>query len=127
MPTIIKCKIDVAKIHGAKLLRKDGRTFLELSACQLYEGKTGALYLDFALFPTPDSQYGDDYRITQDMPKALRDAGVRGPIIGNAKNKEIGGYGAPAPRPQPETSTAFFGGTPGQLSAKPSAEEDCPF
>ena len=102
MPDIIKAKIDLAKIHGAKVLRKDGRTFIELTDSQLYEGKNGALYLDAALFETPTDQFGNSHRITQDLAKPLRDAGQRGPILGNAK---VQGYGAPKPA-QKTTPTA---------------------
>jgi hypothetical protein len=103
MPTIIKAKIDLAKIHRAKVLKKDGRTFIEVTECHLFEGRNGALYLDAALFPTPGDQFGNDYRVTQDLPKAMRDSGERGAILGNAKNKDIGGGGgqAPAQRPEP--------------------------
>jgi hypothetical protein len=103
MPELLKAKIDLAKIHGAKVLRKDGRTFIEVTACQLFEGQNGALYLDAALFPTPDDKYSNSHRITQDLPRAIRDAGTdRGPILGNAKTKAYGqGSPAPAPRPAP--------------------------
>lgn len=44
-----------------------------------------ATYLDVVLIETPDSQYGDDYMVVQDLPKDRRDAGEKGPILGNAK------------------------------------------
>jgi hypothetical protein len=64
----ITVKIDVTKIN------KD----------HLYIGKKGK-YLTVFLYPTPNDEYGNDYRATQDIPKEARDAGERGPIIGNAK------------------------------------------
>lgn len=100
MPTLINAKIDLAKILGAKVLKKDGRTFVEVTDCHLFEGKAGALYLDATLYPTPGGQYGD-YRVTQDLPKARRDAGERGAILGNGKNREVGGGSSHAPRPTP--------------------------
>ena len=109
MPDIIKAKIDLAKIHGAKVLKKDGRTFIEVTACQLFEGKNGALYMDCALFETPDDAYGNSHRITQDLAKPLRDAGQRGAILGNAK---VQGYGAPKPAqtaPKPQQTSADEG------------------
>jgi len=106
MPQLIKSKIDLAKIHGAKVLKKDGRTFIEVTACQLFEGKNGALYLDLAQFETTADQYGNDWRISQDLPKAIRESGVeRGPILGNGKNKQYGAQQQPAPQPQTETRT----------------------
>lgn len=102
MPTILKAKIDLAKIHGAKVLRKDGRTFIELTACQLFEGKNGALYLDAALFETPADPYGNSHRITQDLAKPLRDAGAKGAILGNAKATTYGQPGASSPPSAPK-------------------------
>lgn len=114
MPDIIKAKIDLTKIHGAKVLKKDGRTFIEVTSSQLFEGKNGALYLDCALFETPQDAYGNSHRITQDLPRALRDAGQRGAILGNAK---IQGSGGPKPAPTP-TPTAQNGD---------SSDEDVPY
>lgn len=50
----------------------------------LHEGEKG-VYLDAILMFNRDgqSQYGDDGMIIQSIPKALRDKGERGPIIGN--------------------------------------------
>lgn len=64
----ILLKIDVTKID------KD----------RLYQGKKGK-YLDAILIPTPDSQYDQDFMICQSVSKEEREAGTRGPIIGNAK------------------------------------------
>ena len=93
----IKIKIDVTKIDKAAL----------------YKGNKGT-YLDAVMWPTPDSQYGDDYRIVQDLGKEARDAGKKGAIIGNAKNMASSNGGgqrtvspvgnrtpAPAPAPAP--------------------------
>ena len=99
MPTIIKAKIDLSKVHGAKILKKDGRTFIEITQSQLFEGKNGALYLDAAFFPTPEDKYGNDYRITQDLSKDLRDRGERGAILGNAKLKDVGGSSSTSSKP----------------------------
>ena len=92
MPTLIKSKIDLAKIHGAKVLKKDGRIFVEVTDSKLFEGKNGALYLDVAMFETPGHQYGD-WLISQDLPQAFRGTDAKGAILGNGKNKE---YGQPA-------------------------------
>ena len=99
MPPITKAKIDLAKIHGAKVLKKDNRIFVEVTDSHLYEGKNGALYLDIALFETPADQYGNSHRITQDLAKPLRDAGQRGAILGNAK---VQGASQPTSRPAPK-------------------------
>ena len=56
----------------------------------LFEGKNGK-YLDLVLFENKDGpdQYGNHGFVTQDIGKARREAGERGPIIGNWK--EVGG------------------------------------
>jgi hypothetical protein len=83
--TPIKIKIDVTKIDKSAL----------------FKGAKGT-YLDAVMWPTPDSQYGQDYRIVQDLGKEARDAGQKGAIIGNAKNMGTsngGGQRAAAPAP----------------------------
>jgi len=50
----------------------------------LYEGKNGK-YLDLVVWPNkngPD-QYGNTHFVCQELSKAARDAGEKGPIIGN--------------------------------------------
>lgn len=66
-------KIDVAKIDKSKL----------------FEGKNGAKYLDVVLIDTPNDKYGNSHMVVQSVSKEEREAGVKGAILGNAK--EIGG------------------------------------
>lgn len=49
-----------------------------------YKGAKGDK-LDAILVPTPNDQYGNDFFIAQSLPKERREAGEKGPIIGNAK------------------------------------------
>lgn len=100
---MITGKIDLAKIKGAKVLKKDGRTFVEVTDCGLYEGQKGALYVDLTLWETPGGQYGD-WRITQDVGKDARAKGEKGAILGNGKNRG-GGTSSPAPAPRTQTTT----------------------
>jgi hypothetical protein len=83
MNELITGKIDVTKIDKDKL----------------YKGKKGT-YLDFALIPTPDSKYGDDYMVVQSIPKEERDAGKKGEVLGNCRifssSAPAGGSSAPA-------------------------------
>lgn len=65
---MIAGKIDVLKIDKSKL----------------FKGAKGT-YLDIALIETPNGQYGD-YMIVQSVSKEEREAGVKGAILGNAKN-----------------------------------------
>ena len=83
----IQLKIDVSKI----------------SKPDLYQGKKG-IYLDAILWENRDgqSQYGDDGYITQGISKEKRDAGGRGPIIGNWKHMEKKSADAPKAKPQAE-------------------------
>lgn len=69
----IKIKIDVSKISKA----------------DLYQGKKG-IYLDAVLYENRDgqSQYGDDGYVVQGISKEKRDAGERGPIVGNWRHME---------------------------------------
>jgi hypothetical protein len=80
----IKIKIDVSKIDKTAL----------------FKGQKGT-YLDAVMWPTPDSQYGDDWRIVQDLGKDRREE--KGAIIGNAKNipDQGGGQRAAAPVAKP--------------------------
>jgi hypothetical protein len=119
MPDIIKAKINIAKIHGAKVLKKDGRTFVEITACALYEGANGAIYLEADIKPAKDSTYGDDWMICQWPGKELRDKQVKGPIIGNAKNFDFQKRGTP---PAPAS-------TPPSAPQRPPVDtsEDSPF
>ncbi len=127
MPNLIKAKIDLAKIHGAKVLKKDNRIFIELTDAKLFEGKNGALYLDLAQFETEEDQYGNHWRISQDLPQPIRDAGTvdRGPIVGNGKNKT---YGA-ANKPARSSATGSAGAKPTNSPAGPAdnVDEDVPF
>lgn len=52
----------------------------------LFEGKNGK-YLDAVLWDKPD-EYGNDGFVTQDIGRVRREAGERGPIIGNWKESQ---------------------------------------
>lgn len=69
MAEILTIKIDCTKIQKERL----------------YQGKNGAKYLDAVLIPTPNDKYGNSHFIAQSVSKEEREAGKRGPIIGNAK------------------------------------------
>lgn len=79
----IKLKIDVTKIL------KD----------HLYKGAKGT-YLDCVVWPNKNGagQHGDTHYIVQELNRQARDAGERGPIIGNATVPE---QEQPQPVPRP--------------------------
>lgn len=66
----VRIKINLSKIDKARL----------------YKGAKGE-YLDATVFIDPENpgQYGDHGMITQDVTKAEREAGEKGPAIGNVK------------------------------------------
>lgn len=91
--SIIRCKIDVTKIEKARL----------------FIGAKGK-YLDCALIPTPNDKHGNSHMIVQDVSKEEREAGTKGPIIGNAKEFSGGNRQQPPQRrtqSQPDDDIAF--------------------
>jgi hypothetical protein len=60
---------------------------------KLYNGKKGPV-LDAILIETPDNGYGNSHVIIQSVSKADRAAGVKGKILGNAK--EVGAAAKPS-------------------------------
>lgn len=57
---------------------------------QLYAGKNGK-YLDLVAWPNKNGQpdqYGNTHFVCQDIPREARDAGVKGPILGNLRLPE---------------------------------------
>jgi hypothetical protein len=97
---MIKLKIDVTKI----------------SKPDLYKGKKG-IYLNLALFTNKDGrdEYGNDGFIVQEIPKAEREAGRKGPIIGNWNDSGDQPAGQQAQRP------------PAAQSAPPAGPGGLPF
>jgi len=65
----------------------------------LYTGKNGKL-LDLVVWPNKDGadQFGNTHYVVQELSRAARDAGDRGPIVGNLTLPEME---APAPTPKP--------------------------
>lgn len=83
----------VLKIDVTKISKED-----------LFVGKKGGKYLDAALHDKPND-FGDDGFITQSVSKEKRDAGTKGPIIGNwrhvgVKAKQVTPKPAAAPKPE---------------------------
>lgn len=70
---MVKCKIDVQKIDKAHLYKTEKGNYLSVL---LMENKGGK------------SKYGDDGFIVQSVSKEAREAGERGPIIGNWQHVE---------------------------------------
>lgn len=106
---MIKLKINVSKIDKARL----------------FKGEKGT-YLDCVLIDTPDGKYGD-YMIVQEVTKEERQSGVKGTIIGNAKNFGGPRNSGPSSHSRPDNHNH----PPARSEPKPAAQEnldqDVPF
>ena len=72
----------------------------------LHAGKKGT-YLNITLLDNKEGrdQFGNDGMVVQDIGKERREAGERGPILGNWKELDYGApqrQQAPAPQPKPQ-------------------------
>lgn len=91
-PQTILLKLDVTKIEKSRL----------------FKGAKGT-YLDLILVASTNSQYGDDYMCFQSVSKEEREAGTKGPILGNGKfmpRKQD----APRPPRKPEVDSGPMSG-----------------
>ncbi len=99
----VRVKLDVSKIDKARLFR----------------GQKG-VYLDATCFIDLDEkgQYGDNGMVTQDVSKEEREAGTKGPILGNVtvfyRDDQGGQQQAPAPQQnqQQAPNQGGWGGEP---------------
>lgn len=73
----------------------------KISKDDLFKGAKG-IYLDIVLIPTPNSDRGDDWMIVQGISKEKKEAGGRGPIIGNAKKIRKSGSKPQSSIPEPK-------------------------
>ena len=107
---MIRVKIDVTKIDKSKL----------------FKGAKGT-YLDLTLFETPDSKYGDDYRVVQDLGKDARARGEKGAILGNGKI--IGAKPQQEREPQYDQAPPPASAQPARQQTKQpeNLDEDVPF
>ncbi len=101
----------------------------------LFHGKNGAKYLDITLWENRDGedQYGNTHMAVQSIPKELRDAGQKGPILGNAK--EFGQTYVKSPEHGKADAGGYKGRSANQNGAAPprdnsasdDVEDDVPF
>ena len=89
MSNKIRIKIDVKKLN------KDW----------FFTTEKGAVYADLTIIPNKQGpgKFGDTHFVVQDPSKAAREAGQKGPIIGNGKELDFSKAPAPqnTPRPKP--------------------------
>jgi hypothetical protein len=101
-----RLKIDCLKFNDAKTFTtKDGTEYVSfpLEANNVFTGKQG-LYMEVTLMDNRDGpgKYGDDGFAILEIGKGRRDAGEKGPIIGNWKHVNT----APGRTVMPKTATA---------------------
>jgi hypothetical protein len=87
---MVKLKLDLIKFNGAKpFTAKDGTEFIAIpiEANNVYVGQKG-YYLELTLMDNRDGvdQYGNAGFVTLDVGKVRREAGEKGPILGNWKH-----------------------------------------
>lgn len=92
---MIKVKIDLKKLDKELFFNAD----------------SGAVYADLVLIETPNSKFSD-YMLVQDLPKERREAGEKGPIVGNASRL--------MPKSDPQASAA-------DAAPGPGTKDDLPF
>jgi hypothetical protein len=82
MSNVITARIDVTQIDKSRL----------------YQGKKGK-YLDIVLIPTPNAKYEQTHMVVQSISQDERKAGIKGNILGNAKEieQERRSYDEPPP------------------------------
>lgn len=90
---IIRAKLNVSLVDKSKL----------------FKGEKG-LYMDITLLENKDGvdKYGNNFMVVQDLGKESREAGVKNPILGNAKIVSGGGSAlarSPAPAAAPTATT----------------------
>ncbi len=80
----------------------------------IVEGKNGK-YLPVRFVNTPDSPYGNDYMIVQDIPRELRDQGLKGPVLGNGRAFDA------------QSGKQAQKKAPAEVTVHPSTSDDLPF
>ena len=110
MSNIITARIDVTQIDKARL----------------YQGKKGK-YLDIVLIPSPNSRYEDTHMVVQSVSAEERKNGIKGPILGNAKELESD---RPKFQDDPPAHKRQLAQAPGRAEpdwAAEAVEDDVPF
>lgn len=102
----VSIKIDVSKIEEARLFKGAKGTYLDVTA-----------FIDLDEL----DQYGNSGMITQDVSKAEKEAGTRGPILGNTKVFWSEG------RQAPQAAPAAAAPTPGGPGPENDFDDDIPF
>lgn len=93
---------------------------IDQSKCKSHPN--GAKYCELVLLEAREKKYGNDYMVVQGLPKADRDAGLKGAILGNGKILE------PRGQQQERKPIATAPNTPARNAETPPPEsDDVPF
>ena len=120
---MIKGKLNLRALdsHVMKLKGQSGQVeclVIPIEKNNLFKSEKGNVYLDFVAFDTdPDKRKDPDntHMVVLSLPKEKRDAGERGPILGNLQDGSGGGQSADAPA------------QPSEALATDDGEADLPF
>ena len=100
--TLLKLKIDLLKVTGAKIINaKDGIEYLAIpikTSGMFYAGKGCYLDLDMRENRDGPDQYENTHMLTISPTKEQREAKEKTPIVGNAKTLTFGDRGQLAPQ-----------------------------
>lgn len=93
----------------------------------LFQGKNGAKYLDITLWENKEGEdrFGNTHMAVQDLPRELRDAGEKGPILGNGK--EFGGAPKGRDRTPQDGYKKNSPSTPAPAGTVSDEDDDIPF
>ena len=110
MSNVITARIDVTQIDKTRL----------------YQGKKGK-YLDIVLIPTPNAKYEQTHMVVQSISQDERKAGIKGNILGNAKEieQERRSYDGPPPAHRRQLEGAEAKAEPDWVANED--EDDVPF
>ena len=110
MSNTITARIDVTKIEKERL----------------YKGKKGT-YLDIVLIPTPNAKYEQTHMVVQSISQDERKSGIKGNILGNAKEieQERRSYDEPPSAHRLQLAGAEAGAEPDWAAEQD--EDDVPF
>jgi len=131
-PIMIRLKIDLQKFTGAKTFTaKDGQEFLAIPIEGNFHKGAKGLYCDLTLMTNRDGRdkYDNDGFAIHDLGKQRREAGEKGPILGNWKDLD-GGDQSQGRDVSAQEATRKMHGSEAKTTAgptQPDDETDIPF
>lgn len=120
---IISAKIDVTKILKDLLFKGKTKTIIDKNGIEVL---LQPVYLDISLLTNKDGkdQYENDGMVVQSIPRERREAGEKGPILGNFR---IVKHDAPAPVSSYRAQVTEHSEAKGNGYAPSKKDDDLPF